>query len=84
MVAMTKQKSWSVVARYLNLQPSSYERRNSTGKFNNNQHIRASPRSSVRVWLRRYIGYPLVEGETVRADRLRRFIGYLLVAFGWL
>jgi len=46
---------------YSNLQPSGYERRNRTGKFSNNRHFCARSLPFVRVWLRRFVGYSLVE-----------------------
>ena len=51
----------SYPATELSEEPSGYERRNRTGKFNNNRHFRAGSLTFVPVWLRRFIGYSLVE-----------------------
>ena len=44
-----------------NLQPSGYERANLPEKVSDYWHFRARSVTSVRVWLRRFIGYLLVE-----------------------
>ena len=43
------------------LQPSGYERAELAGKVNDYWHFRASAMTYVRVWLRDFIGYLLVE-----------------------
>jgi hypothetical protein len=47
----------------LDLQPSGYERAELAGKASDYRHFRARPVTSVRVWLRRFIGYLLVEAN---------------------
>ena len=55
-----------------NLQPSGYERATLPGKVSNYWHFRARLVTSVRVWLPRFIGYPLVEHES-QQSRIPRF-----------
>ena len=51
--------------RTLNLQPSGYERTAFTENINDYRHFRAGSRTSVHVWLRRFIDYPLVRSGTL-------------------
>jgi Phage integrase family len=52
-----------------NLQPSGYERRNCIGKISKNLHFCARSLTFVLGWLRRIIGYSLVEcGREQRRD----------------
>jgi hypothetical protein len=45
------------------LQPSGYERATIPDKVNEYQHFRARSVTNVRIWLRRFIGYLLVERD---------------------
>jgi hypothetical protein len=54
------------------LQQSSYERGNRTGKLSDNRHFCARSLTFVRVWLRRFIGYSLVI-VLARAEQCRHF-----------
>jgi hypothetical protein len=47
-----------------NLQPSGYERATVSEKVSDYWHFRGRSVTSVRVWLRRFIGYLLVECES--------------------
>jgi hypothetical protein len=61
-----------------NLQPSGYERATLPGKISDYWHFCAGPMKFVRVWLRRIIGYLLVETharEKPEITRLRRLGG---------
>ena len=62
-----------------NLQPSGYERPNRAGKLSNNRYFCARSLTFVRVWLRRFIGYPLVGRE---AAPLHRHEGPALIERG--
>ena len=62
-----------------NLQPSGYERPNRAGNLSNNRYFCARSLTFVRVWLRRFIGYPLVGRE---AAPLHRHEGPALIERG--
>ena len=51
-----------------NLQPSGYERAAFTGITSKYWHFRSRSSTNVRVWLRRFIGYPLVGPALSAAD----------------
>jgi hypothetical protein len=53
-----------------NLQPSGYERRYCTGKINDSRHFCARSWTFARVWLRRFIGYSLVEQDQAASSSL--------------
>src|ERR1700730_18003624 len=52
-----------------NLQPSGYERATFAGIINKSWRFRVGPVTSVRVWLRRSIGYSLVGGDAIAHAR---------------
>ena len=52
------------------LQPSSYERPTLSGKFNKNRDFWQRPATFVRDWVRRFIGYLLVESQSALAATL--------------
>ena len=53
----------STIKAKANLRPSGYERATLPEKVSNYWHSHARSGTSVRVWLRRFIGYPLVGSE---------------------
>ena len=65
-----------------NLQPSGYERRTFTGIINRYWRFRVRSLTIVRVWLRRIIGYLLVERQRQRQNRRRNGQGPVGVETG--
>jgi hypothetical protein len=55
----------------LNLKARGYEHPTLSGKFNENRHFRQHSATFVRIWLRRFIGYLLVESQSAHGGTWR-------------
>ena len=71
LLALLEWQSGGGPGRNSNLQPSGYERPTLSEKFNENRHFWQRSATFVRAWLRRYIGYLLVEFQSAHGRTWR-------------